>query len=81
MEAVEAEAGRVAGFGIEFQGAIAAVLEEFDAGQRGAEADVEWAPTAGLAQGGAEALDGVTEEANGGHPGQEAAFPQDEVGM
>src|ERR1017187_2693429 len=80
-KAVEAEAGGVARLGIELDGAVAAVFEEFDAGQRGAEADVEGAPKAGFVQGGAQAPDGVAETAYGGHAGQQAAIPQDEVCM
>ena len=76
---MEAEAGGLAGFGVEFEGAVAAVFQEFDAGQCGAEADVEWPPKAGLVQGGAQAPDGVAEEANGRHAGQQAAMPQDKV--
>ena len=75
MKSMEPEPGRLAGFGVKFGGAIAAVLQEFDAGQRRAEADVEWAPLAGLAQGSAHSLYGVAEESNGRHPGQPAAFP------
>ena len=81
VEGVEAEEGGAAGFGVELEGAVAAIFEEFDAGQRGAEADVEGAPVARVAQGGAEAQGGVTKEADGGHAGEEAAFPQDEVGV
>ena len=66
---METEADRVARFRIEFGGAVAAVLQEFDAGQRGAEADMEGTPMAGLAQGRAEALDGVAKAANGRHAG------------
>ena len=75
MQAMEAEPGRLAGFGVKFGGAVAAVLQELDAGQRGAEADVECAPLAGLAQRSAQVLDGVAEKPNGWHPGQPAAFP------
>src|ERR1035441_4692267 len=76
---METEAGGVARFGIQFDGAVATVFEEFDAGQGGAEADVEGAPKSGFVQGGAQAADGVTEEANGRHAGQQAAVPQDKV--
>ena len=75
MKAMEAEADRLAGVGVKFGGAVAAVFQELDASQCGAEVDVEWAPLAGLAQGSAQALDGVAKEPNGWHPGQQAAFP------
>src|ERR1035441_9464901 len=76
---METEAGGTARLGIEFDGEVAAVFEEFDAGQGGAEADVEGAPKSGFVQAGAQASDGVAEEADGRHAGQQAAVPQDKV--
>ena len=78
---METEAGGVAGLGIEFDGAVAAVFEEFNAGQGRAEADVEGTPMTGFVQGGAQAADGVAEEANGRHAGEQATVPQDKVCM
>src|SRR5208282_2309712 len=63
------------------EGAVAAVLEQFDACQGGTQAEAERAPVAGFVQGGAEAQDGVTEEVERRHTGEEAAFPQHEVGV
>ena len=81
MEGVEAVAGGLARLGVELERAVAAVLKEFDPSQSWAKAHMERAPVAGFTQGGAEALDGVPEGANGWHTGQEAAFPKDEVGV
>jgi hypothetical protein len=53
MKAMEVEARRLAAFRVQLGGEIATVLQQLDAGQRGAEANVEWAPQPGLAQGSA----------------------------
>jgi len=66
-------AGRRA-VGIEFEGAVAAVLEKLNAGQGGGRGDAEGAPVAGLAQGGAEALDGATRKRMGGMPARRRLF-------
>ena len=76
---MEVEADGLACLRIEFGGAVTAIFQEFGARQRGAKADVERTPVAGLVQSGAQALDGVAEETDGRHPGQQAALPQDQV--
>ena len=78
---VELEQRRLGRRQVEFEGAVAAVLEELDAGKRRAKPDVKRTPMAGLGQRKAHALDGVAEKRNLWHAGEQAAFPKHEIGM
>ena len=76
---MELEAHWLARFGIQLDGAVASLFSKLDARQRGTEPHMKWPPITGLAQRGAEALARVPQKANRRHPGQQPAFPQDEV--
>ncbi len=78
---MELEPGGLGGREVEFEGAIAAVLEELDARKRGAKPYMKRTPMAGLGQRKAQALDGVAEKPDLRHAGEPAAFPEHEVGM
>src|SRR6476646_4305959 len=71
----------LAGFGIEFHGQITTVLQQFNSRERWAKVDVEKAPMASFAQGGAEFFCGVAEKSDSGNAGEETAFPKDEIGV
>ena len=66
---------------VEINGEVAAVFEKLDAREGRAEGDVEGFPVSGLTQGAADAVRGVTEEADHRHAAEEAALEEDEVGV
>src|ERR1043165_8623956 len=82
LEGMELEFGRSARFRVQRNGEVAAVLEQFDAGERwerGAQTHVERPPVAGFVQRPRHLLDGVAEELDNRHARQPPAFPEIQI--
>ena len=78
---VETESGLLPSVSAKFGGVVAAVLQQLNPRQGGAEPHVERLPGSGFVQRGAHAPGGVTQKADRGHAGQPPAFPQNQTGM
>ncbi len=64
---MEGKARRRGGVQGDFGGVIAAVLEEFDSGERRTQKQFEGLPMAGFVEGGAHAASGIAEPGDPGH--------------
>jgi len=60
---------------VEFNGKVSPIIEQLNAGEGGAEADVERTPGLGLVEGGGEFFDVMPQETNGWDAGESPAFP------
>ena len=75
---MESELRQVAGFGINLHCEITAVVQQLDAGKRGAEPDMEWPPVMGFVQSYRHAAEGMSQKSDGWNAGQHPAFPQNQ---